>query len=149
MPPSAARADIHATVAGQLRSSGERYTAGRRALVDALARADRPPSIPDLLAGTPGLAQSSAYRNLAVLERAGVVRRIATADDFARFELAEDLTEHHHHLICTACGAVEDFTVSRQLERSIEAALARVTAGTGFAADHHRLDLLGTCRACA
>ena len=144
----ASDADLHATVASRLRRNTERYTAGRRALVDALAGAERPPSIPDLLASTPGLAQSSAYRNLAVLERAGVVRRIATTDEFARFELTEDLTEHHHHLICTVCGGVEDFTVSRQLERTLETALARATNGTGFTADHHRLDLLGTCGGC-
>ena len=146
--PRPSDADLHTTVAGRLRRSGERYTAGRRVLVEALAGADRPPSIPDLLVGTPGLAQSSAYRNLAVLERAGVVRRIATTDEYARFELAEDLTEHHHHLICTVCGSVEDFTASRQLERTLEAALSRVTTGTGFTADHHRLDLLGTCGGC-
>ena len=146
--PGASDADLHTTVATRLRRSGERYTAGRRALVDALAGADRPPSIPDLLATTAGLAQSSAYRNLAVLERAGVVRRIATTDEFARFELTEDLTEHHHHLICTVCGGVEDFTVSRQLERTLESALAKATSGTGFAAEHHRLDLLGTCGGC-
>jgi Fe2+ or Zn2+ uptake regulation protein len=141
-------ADLHATAAGRLRRSGERYTSGRRALVDALAGAERPPSIPDLLASTPGLAQSSAYRNLAVLVRAGVVRRIVTTDEFARFELAEDLTEHHHHLICTVCGGVEDFTVSTRLERSLEAALDKAIDGTGFEAEHHRLDLLGTCAGC-
>ncbi len=141
-------ADLHVTVAGRLRRTGERYTGGRRALVSALAAAERPPSIPDLLGSTPGLAQSSAYRNLAVLERAGVVRRIVTTDEFARFELAEDLTEHHHHLICTSCGGVEDFTVSRQLERSLATAMDRATAASGFAAEHHRLDLLGTCAAC-
>lgn len=143
-----ADADLHATVAVRLRRSGERYTSGRRALVDALVGADRPPSIPDLLGSTPGLAQSSAYRNLAVLERAGVVRRIVTADEFARFELAEDLTEHHHHLICTVCGGVEDFTVPNRLERSLEAALEKAIDGTGFEAEHHRLDLLGTCAGC-
>ena len=146
--PRPSDADLHTTVAGRLRRSGERYTPGRRVLVDALAGADRPPSIPDLLAATPGLAQSSAYRNLAVLERAGVVRRIATTDEHARFELAEDLTEHHHHLICTVCGSVEDFTVSSQLERSLESALARVADGIGFRAEHHRLDLVGTCPDC-
>jgi Fur family transcriptional regulator, ferric uptake regulator len=146
--PGASDADLHATVSARLRRTGERYTGGRRHLVDALAGAERPPSIPDLLGSTPGLAQSSAYRNLAVLERAGIVRRIATTDEFARFELAEDLTEHHHHLICTVCGGVEDFTVSSRLERSLEAALSRVTAGTGFEPDHHRLDLLGTCATC-
>jgi Fe2+ or Zn2+ uptake regulation protein len=71
-----------------------------------------------------------------------------TADEFARFELAEDLTEHHHHLICTVCGGVEDFTVSHELERSLEKAMAKALDGTGFAAEHHRLDLLGTCATC-
>jgi len=146
-PPTPA--DLHARATDLLRRRSERYTPGRRRLVESLSAAVRPVSIPELLRATPGLAQSSAYRNLAVLERAGIVRRIVTADEFSRYELAEDLTEHHHHLICTVCGTVEDFTVSRQLERSLEGALARATAGTGFTADHHRLDLLGTCAACA
>ena len=54
------------------------------------------------------------YRNLVVLEQAGVVRRVTSTDDFARYELAEDLTEHHHHLICSSCGTVDDFTASRR-----------------------------------
>ena len=40
------------------------------------------------------LPQSSAYRNLAVLEACGVVHRVAGTDELARFERAEDLTEH-------------------------------------------------------
>jgi len=137
--PGAEDADLHATAAVRLRRTGERYTAGRRALVEALAAADRPPSIPDLLGTTPGLAQSSAYRNLAVLERAGVVRRIVTTDEFARFELAEDLTEHHHHLICSTCGGVEDFTAPPDLEKSLRHAVRDVEGevATGQDAPHH------------
>ena len=78
-----------------------------------------------------------------------MVRRIVTSDEHARFELAEDLTGHHHHLVCGTCGRVEDFTVSHQLERSLDAALARVAGDTGFQVDHHRLDLVGTCSNCA
>ena len=141
--------ELHATVAERLRSDDQRYTASRRALVEALVDAERPPTIPELLAARPGLAQSSAYRNLAVLEQVGVVRRIVTSDEHARFELAEELTGHHHHLVCASCGRVDDFTVSTQLERSLDVALARVADETGFAVDHHRLDLVGTCQACA
>jgi Fe2+ or Zn2+ uptake regulation protein len=141
--------DLHTTAAERLRAGAQRYTESRRALVEALARADRPSTIPELLRGRPGLAQSSAYRNLAVLEQAGVVHRIVTGGEHASFELAEDLTGHHHHLVCGACGRVEDFTVSSALERSIEAALAKVAAGAAFRADHHRLDLVGTCARCA
>jgi Fe2+ or Zn2+ uptake regulation protein len=131
-----------------LRADQQRYTPGRRALVEVLAGSDRPLTIPELLAADQALALSSAYRNLAVLERAGVVRRLVTSDEHARFELAEDLTEHHHHLICGRCGRIDDFTVSPQLERSLEAALGRVVAATGFRPDHHRLDLVGTCADC-
>ena len=140
--------DVHATAAARLKRDQQRYTTGRQALVEALAGASRPMTMPELQRTHPGLALSSAYRNLVVLERAGVVRRIVTSDEHARFELAEDLTGHHHHLICGTCGRVDDFTVSSQLERSLESALARIVEGTGFRPDHHRLDLVGTCADC-
>ena len=92
-----------------------------------LDEATRPLTIAELLELARALAQSSAYRNLAVLERGGVVHRLVTTDEFARFELAEDLTEHHHHLICSACGSMEDFTVSPQLETSLEKAFAKAS----------------------
>ena len=140
--------ELHLTAAERLCSVGQRYTRQRQALVGLLANARQPRSIPDVLALEPTLAQSSIYRNLAVLEQAGVVRRVVTTDDFARYELAEDLTEHHHHLICSACGAVEDFTASPQLERTVARAISEVSGKTGFTLEHHRLDLIGVCATC-
>jgi Fur family transcriptional regulator, ferric uptake regulator len=142
-------ADLHATIASHLRSVDQRYTTKRRALVDLLEDAGRPLSIPEILEASDGLAQSSVYRNLSVLEEAEVVHRIVTSDDFARYELAEGLTEHHHHLICESCGAVADFTAPPQLERNVAKAMAEVAASAGFSAEHHRLDLIGRCARCA
>jgi Fe2+ or Zn2+ uptake regulation protein len=139
---------IDSVVAERLRLVDQRYTSGRRRLVALLKDAARPETIPELLDRSPGLRQSSAYRNLHVLEQVGVVHRIVTSGEHARFELAEDLVGHHHHLICTACGRVDDFTVPAQLERNLEAALAKAVSGTGFASTSHRLDLIGTCEAC-
>ena len=141
--------DLHATAAERLRDDGQRYTTQRRALVDLLVAVDQPLTIPQLLDRQPGLAQSSAYRNLAVLERAGVVHRIVTSDEFARYELAEDLTHHHHHLICLSCGEVTDFEVPPAVEHDLEAALDRVAQRTGFQVRTHRLDLVGTCPGCS
>lgn len=140
--------DLHHAIGARLRADDQRYTSGRRNLVDVLAASGRPLTASEiLLAG--GLAQSSAYRNLSVLESCGVVHRVSGSDEFARFELAEDLTDHHHHhLICTNCGLVTDFTVSDRLERSLELVMDNVSATTGFAPDHHRLDLLGRCSSC-
>jgi Fur family ferric uptake transcriptional regulator len=140
--------ELHTTAAERLRADEQRYTTQRRALVELLADVDQPLTIPQLLERQPGLAQSSAYRNLAVLERAGVVHRIVTSDEFARYELAEDLTHHHHHLICSSCGDVTDFEVSAAVEQDLEAALARVARRTGFRVRTHRLDLVGTCPDC-
>jgi Fe2+ or Zn2+ uptake regulation protein len=141
--------NLHDVAASRLGADGQRYTAARRAVVDALDASAQPLSLPQLLEQRTDLAQSSAYRNLAVLERAGVVHRIASTDGFARYELAEDLTEHHHHLICSSCGAVSDFTVPDDLEHTIGRALARVASRSHFKVEHHRLDLIGACSDCA
>ena len=147
----------HRTVESQLGTTSQRYTAGRRALVDALAALDQPATVHEVLdrldaTSDPGArrsaSQSSAYRNLAVLERAGVVHRIVTGDDFARFELGPDLTRHHHHLVCPGCGAVVDFELPTRFEEDLDAALARAARAHGFTPEDHRLDVIGTCADC-
>ena len=133
-----------------LGNAGQRYTSSRRAVVDALVTGDRPMTLPEILEADGELAQSSAYRNLAELVQAGVVRRIITSDEYSHFELAEHLTgDHHHHLICSNCGTVEDFTVPEELEALIDRAATRVAKQQRFAVDHHRLDLVGRCASCA
>jgi Fe2+ or Zn2+ uptake regulation protein len=68
---------------------------------------------------------------------------------FGRYELTEELTEHHHHLICSRCGRVEDVEIPVGLERSIDRTLDGLARGAGFATVGHRLDLIGRCRSCA
>lgn len=146
--PSDGPGELHAEAHDRVRRSGQRYTPNRRALVELLARAERPLTIPEILRRRRQLAQSSVYRNLSLLEQAGVVARIVTSDDHARYELAEDLTDHHHHLICTRCGRVDDFTVTESVEDALERTIASVETTTGFRPERHRLDLLGTCTDC-
>lgn len=141
--------DTHGEVARLLRRARQRYTDGRRRLVDILADANRPLSIPEIIDAHPGLPQSTLYRNLQVLEQAGAVRRVvAVTDSTARFELAEQLTAHHHHLICVSCGSVRDFRPSSRLEFALDRASDEAGRRDGFVADHHRLDLVGVCSDC-
>jgi Fe2+ or Zn2+ uptake regulation protein len=146
---AASQEDVRAAVATRLRSVGQRLTTNREALLDTLSTAPRPLTIPEILARRDGLAQSSVYRNLVVLEEAGIVHRVVGTDEFARWELAEDLTGHHHHLICASCGRVEDVPASAGLERSVAAAAAAITRTTGFHTQRHRVDLVGVCKRCA
>ena len=140
--------EVRETATARLHSVGQRLTANREALVDTFMTAPRPLTIPEILSRRSELAQSSVYRNLVVLEEAGIVHRVVGADDFARWELAEDLTGHHHHLICASCGRVEDVPASAGLERSVAAAAAAITRTTGFRTQRHRVDLVGVCKAC-
>ena len=143
--------DLEVEVDALLHSVGQRFTSGRRAMLEALIAFNRPVTIPELVSAAPRLATSSAYRHLAVLEQAGVVHRIVLGgEEHARFELAEALTDHHHHhLICSNCGAVDDFTVPAKLERAVADSLDEVAATTGFKAAEHRFDLIGLCARCA
>jgi Fe2+ or Zn2+ uptake regulation protein len=144
-----ASAELHHTVAGRLKDAGQRYTSNRRSLVDILWEVRRPVAIAEILDQDRRLPQSSAYRNLAVLEQAKVVRRIHGADEFARYELAEDLSEHHHHLVCSNCGTVTDFHASTDLERSLKRTMTQAARRSGFSPSSHRLDVVGLCRDCA
>lgn len=144
----AARPDVHEIVTARLQTDGQRYTTNRRRLVDVLTEAGRPLSIPEILAADPRLPVSSAYRNLVVLEHAGAVGRML-ASEGARYELAEGLLAHHHHLVCLSCGVVADVTLSARSERAIDAASNEVAAATGFRTMGHRLDIVGACAHCA
>jgi Fe2+ or Zn2+ uptake regulation protein len=142
--------ELHAAVERLLGADGQRYTSGRRRIIQVLTGAGRPLTIPDILRHDSALPQSSVYRNVAVLERAGVVERVVATGEWSRFELTEQLTDHHHHhLICSSCGEVRDVTVPASLERTLERSLGDVASLEGFAIDHHRLDLVGRCAGCA
>jgi Fe2+ or Zn2+ uptake regulation protein len=140
--------DLAHEVAARLHDVRQRLTPKRAAIVDVLAAASRPLTIPEILVAGDRLAQSSVYRNLVLLEDAGVVHRVVTTEEFARYELAEALTGHHHHLICSACGRVEDVPASSVLEASLADAVAQVDQATGFRTKAHRIDLVGLCRDC-
>lgn len=144
----AAEEQLHQQVKARLQLIDQVYTRGRQTIVDTLMAAGTPLTLPALLEQAPDLTQSSAYRNLSMMEQAGVVRRLVHGIDHAHYELAEDLTGHHHHLICRQCGVIRDVTLDRQLERSLDAAFTRIAVESGFRQDTHDIDLYGICADC-
>jgi Fur family ferric uptake transcriptional regulator len=140
--------DVDQIAALRLRQVGQRLTPRRRSLLEILRSTVRPLTIHEILDRGSGLAMSSAYRNLTVLEHAGVVNRVITQEEFGRYELAEELTEHHHHLVCSSCGLVRDLVSDVDAERLMDLAMRRATE-LGSAPATHRLDILGLCEDCA
>ncbi len=140
---------LHLLAEQRVREAELVYTKGRRQLVELLADLSRPVTMPELIEHQPRLTLSSMYRNMTDLETAGVVQKVIGGDEHTRYELAEDLIGHHHHTICTQCGAVDDFVIPARNERALDATLERALKESGFRPTGHRLDVVGICIACA
>lgn len=142
-------AAAHRRIASLLSVRGLQYTTGRRALIAALAALGRPATIGELVDSSPGLATSTAYRNLTVLGEAGAVTRVNGGDEFGRFELSEQVSgNHHHHVVCLGCGLVLDARVPDRLESAMEEAARALAQVNDFAIVEHRLELVGRCGDC-
>ena len=144
MPTHAVDRQIEASLSDR----GLRYTPCRRAVITTLLAADGPLSVAQIHKALDGDEPlSSLYRSCAVLEKAGTLSP-HTARGLTRYELAEWLTGHHHHLVCTECGNVEDFTLPTEMEQTFETLMDRVAESQGFLATDHMLEISGVCRRC-
>ena len=131
----------------QLRVGGFRVTPGRIQLLALLQKADKPLSIQGILAlwkkgNTPD--QTTLYRTLTDFVDAGIVWQDDLGTGVAHFEYAPD-RPHHHHIICTDCGAVEDIEpcAAESLERTLTQTSKR------FATIYsHSLKFFGHCNKC-
>lgn len=136
-------------IAHRLSDLGVRYTAGRRAVVTGLANSEGPMTVAELQAtlSTP-IPLSSLYRSLSVMSEAGIVSPHHSGHGVTRYELAEWLTGHHHHLVCVSCGSVNDIEISSDHEQRLKELVSTLAAGSDFAASDHSLEIDGECREC-
>lgn len=86
-----------------------------------------------------GLA--TVYRVLTQFEAAGLVERHHFESGQAVFELSEK--GHHDHIVCVACGKVEEF-----FDEMIESRQREVAADKGYEVTDHSLTLYGRCPDC-
>jgi Fe2+ or Zn2+ uptake regulation protein len=140
--------DVAAITRERLAAQSQRATPARLRLAEAVAHAHHPVTIAEILDAEPSFALSSTYRNLTVLEQAGIIHRVITTEDVVRYELAEPLADHHHHLMCEGCGVVIDVPLA-DLERAVHDAAAAVAISHSFRTTAHRIDLIGRCERCA
>jgi Fur family ferric uptake transcriptional regulator len=127
-----------------------RYTKGRRLVVDALREAEGPRSASELHEELErSVPLSSLYRSLSVMATAGVLHIHRAADGVARYELAEWLVGHHHHLVCIQCGAVDDVELADDQEAALRRLVAQTAGAGGYQVTGHSLEIDGLCAACA
>ena len=146
--PTLKPAEIHETVRRHLSEREIRYTTGRRAVVTTLVRLGGPESAAELHHRIGGVPLSSLYRSLTVLDEAGVLEKHHDVDGLARFELAEWITGHHHHVVCISCGMVEDVELGEESESSLDVLAGRLATATGYEVAGHNLEVEGVCPKC-
>ncbi len=142
-------ASIHRQIEARLADHDVRYTKGRQRVAAELADADGPLSVTELTQKmSESVPLSSVYRTIAVFEDAGIVSQHLATSEMARYELAEWLRGHHHHLVCIDCGRVEDIEIPEDIERTVEDVVASLASGTSFQPTNHALEIEGRCKEC-
>ena len=125
-----------------IRAGGRRVTRQRALIWDVLMRSEgRHLSAREVAEASPELHQATVYRALDVLVAEGLARR-TEIDGRALYEMAAD--HLHHHVVCTACGAV-----AHVHDETVRAALLRVASESGYALAGEELTFRGICPACA
>ena len=127
-----------------LKSKGLKATPGRLEMLLILARLHAPLSAEDICGKlrSAQVDRATVYRTLSSFVQAGILKKVSLQTGAEHFELNDD---HHHHLVCTECGAIEDF------ERcDVEDATKAILKHSGFkSVSAHSLELFGTCKSCA
>ena len=91
---------------------------------------------------TDRVSRSTVYRSLALLEEAGLIRKVARQDDREIFEHDYGYPQHDH-LICRQCGKLIEFH-----NDAINDVLAEVARRYDFRMEGHRLEVQGLCDEC-
>jgi Fur family ferric uptake transcriptional regulator len=134
----------------RLQEHDARYTRGRRLVVTTLAGSDGPRSAGELHADIgSAMPLSSLYRSLVVLEESGVIVPHFTKLGGTRYELAEWLQGHHHHLVCLHCGVVEDLALPQSYEERVRELVEEIGSTIPFTPVNHAFEIEGICSRCA
>ena len=133
------------TIVAALRRNDYKATPQRRAVIHAIANSNdhlTPAEIHDRIHQDHlGIGLVTVYRTLDVLITLNLVCELHTGTNCPSYTLS--VPQHHHHLICSDCGKVVDFTGHNLAE--LEERLARES---GFRIDDHVLEFTGRCRTC-
>ncbi len=130
---------------GRLEALGHRLTEPRRLLIGLLVTREGRFTADEIWqeGRRQGLStgRATVFRTLELLAQAGLLERIHGDDGSRRYAVCE--AGHHHHFLCTVCGAVvplDGCVVGPQLQ-----ALAR---DFNFQVEGHHLEFYGRCQRC-
>ena len=140
---------------GRFRGCGYRLTVPRGAILDVLSKTSKHLSAEDVYMTIhnvyPQVGLTTVYRTLELLVHMGLVFKFDFGDGRARYELSEGPKgiRHHHHLVCSDCGRVIDYTdfIDEEIEllNNTEKGLSKKF---NFKITNHLIQFYGLCDKC-
>jgi len=139
-PPLADPSDL----ADRFRAAGLKATPQRVAILRALLGVPEHPSPEEVYRlvaeEMPSISLGTIYKTLDALEGAGMVSQVALLNETKRYDANQS---PHHHLICTSCRRIVDFT-----DPSLDG-IEPPNALSGFTPHELKVQILGICDRCA
>ncbi len=140
---------------GHFRGCGYRITVAREEILEILSKTSEHLSAEDIFFAVhkkyPSIGLTTVYRTLELLVQMGFVRRFDFGDNRARYELVQGpgAKKHHHHLVCTECGRVIDYTdfIDEELEL-LNRTQKRLSRKFNFQITEHLIQFYGICEQC-
>ncbi|MBL7073550.1 MAG: transcriptional repressor [Candidatus Omnitrophica bacterium] len=139
----------------RFRGCGYRMTVPRQAILDVLSKTSRHLSAEDVFMAVHKVYHhvglTTVYRTLELLVQMGLVSKFDFGDGRARYELLEGSKDsgHHHHLICTKCGRIIDYTdfIDEEIKllKETEKGLSKKYK---FKITNHLIQFYGLCDKC-
>jgi Fur family ferric uptake transcriptional regulator len=130
----------------ELRKRGFKITPQRRTIIGAIMDSHEhltPAAIHERVCQEhPGIGLVTIYRTIEMLAELGLICETHVGGS-CRSYLMRRPSEHHHHLICSDCGKVIDFT-----DCDLDGLESRLSEETSFKISGHLLEFLGQCRQC-
>ena len=121
---------------------GARLTPQRRAILDVVAGAKGAFTAAGVFEEArrkeSRLGLATTYRTIELLRETGAVQPLRHGDAL----YLRCGPDHHHHLVCRVCGAVED------TELCAAPSAGELRRRHGFTPESHDLEIYGTCKAC-
>jgi len=137
------------------KSYGYRLTAPRQVVMDVLSKTSDHLSAEDVYFKVQkvyhNIGLTTIYRTLELLVQMGLASKFDFGDGRARYEFSSGPKgyKHHHHLVCTNCGRIIDYTdhIKEEMEliEQTEEALSRKF---NFKITKHIIQFYGLCSKC-
>lgn len=125
----------------ELRDQGFKITAPRYQVIEHVVAREDNFTAEELAAELEHVGRATVYRTIKLLLDTGLLCRVILSDGAVCYRASHK--SHHHHLVCTGCGATEDIHLE-----DVEDVLQKIREATDYDVMGHRLEVYGLCPEC-